>query len=393
MTNIPNADANQNAARDNTHDNDLFTADVRLRALSEAVRAVTAELSLDRVLNRLAEITAQLVNARYAALGVPDAAGRMEQFYTFGMTERQIANMDHYPLGLGLLGALIKQQEPIRIEEMQTDPRSAGFCAYHPNMTSFLGVPIMSKGRHLGSLYLSDRKDGQPFSLADEQIVILLAGHAAVAIENARLSDQLQQLAVIEERDRISMELHDGIIQAIYAIGIKLELTRPKLEDRPEIQQQVMTAAQDLNHVIEDLRRYIQDLRVGLNNSVALLEQMDELAEGFRQVSSGRLVIDTQRGFAHLTGEMVHALVQVVRETLSNIVRHANASEVYVDLHENPAQITLVISDNGNGFDSTSLSHGNGLHNIRQRIRQFNGTVEIISQVGRGTTVTCTIPF
>jgi signal transduction histidine kinase len=389
MTNLPNDHDVQNLSSDN----DLFSADAKMRALSEAVRAITAELSLDRVLNRLAEITAQLVNARYAALGVPDTSGHLEQFFTYGMSDKQINHMDHYPLGLGLLGELIKQQEPIRITSMKDDPRSAGFCAHHPMMSSFLGVPIMSKGRHLGSLYLCDRKDGQAFTVADEQIVILLAGHAAVAIENARLSDQLQQLAVIEERDRISMELHDGIIQAIYAIGIKLELTRPRLADMPDIQQQVMTAAQDLNHVIEDLRRYIQDLRVGLNNSVALHEQLDELAEGFRQVSSARLVFDTQRGFAHLTGEMLHAIVQVVREMLSNIVRHANATEVYVDLHEGPSQLMLVISDNGQGFDPRTVSQGNGLHNIRQRIRQFNGAVEVISQPGRGTTVTCTFPF
>src|SRR5258708_38640295 len=120
-------------------------------------------------------------------------------------------------------------------------------------MTSFLGVPVISKGRHLGSLYLSDRLDGEPFSEDDEGMVLLLAGHAAIAIENARLSDQLRKLAVVEERDRISMELHDGIIQAIYAIGIKLELTRLRLHKKADAERQISSPKRHLNPVNQGL--------------------------------------------------------------------------------------------------------------------------------------------
>ncbi len=380
MTNIPSDRAEQN-----------------LNALSEAVSAITAEFSLQRVLARLAEIAARLVNARYAALGMPDGKGGLQQFLTYGMSENQVSKMDHYPLGLGLLGQLLTHHEPIRLENMQQDERSAGFCVHHPKMTSFLGVPIMSKGKHLGSLYLSDRSDGQPFSEDDERIVSLLAGHAAIAIENAKLTGELQKLAVIEERDRISMELHDGIIQAIYAVGIKLELTRLGLGKNSvgseEAETQIKSATQDLNRVIEDLRKYIQDLRTGVNHSVELHEQLGEISIGFRQVSKARLVMDVARGFTQLTEPRLHAIVQVIRESLSNIVRHANASEVYLDLHETTSQLTLVISDNGQGFQSDQVSAGNGLRNIRQRIRSLGGSVEIISEPKRGTTLTVTLPI
>ncbi|MCC7451886.1 MAG: GAF domain-containing sensor histidine kinase [Anaerolineae bacterium] len=367
--------------------------EAKLNALSEAVAALTTDLSLDRVLRRLAEIAAQLVNARYAALGVPDGKGGLKQFFTYGMTEEQVDNMDHYPLGHGLLGLLITDTQPIRLEDMRKDPRSAGFCAHHPRMTSFLGVPIMSKGNHLGSLYLSDRLDGQPFSEDDERMISLLAGHAAIAIENANLLDQTQRLAVIEERDRISMELHDGIIQAIYAIGIKLELARLTLVQRPEVAEQIISANEDLNRVIEDLRKYVRNLRAGVEHSVTLREQLEKLADNFRQVSNARLVMDISQGFAQLSEDRIHAIVQIVRESLSNIVRHANASEVYLDLHETPTQITLVISDNGQGFDPEKVLHGNGLHNIQQRARQIGGTVNVTSRVGRGTTLTVIIPL
>lgn len=367
--------------------------EAKLNALSEAVVALTTDLSLDHILRRLAEIAAQLVNARYAALGVPDGKGGLAQFFTYGMTEEQINRMDHYPLGRGLLGLLLTETRPIRLANIHEDPRSAGFCLNHPHMTSFLGVPIISKGNHLGSLYLSDRLDDQPFSEDDERMIGLLAGHAAIAIENAKLMDQTQRLAVIEERDRISMELHDGIIQAIYAIGIKLELARLTLVQRPEVAEQIVSANEDLNRVIEDLRKYVRNLRAGVEHSVTLREQLEKLADNFRQVSNARLVMDISQGFAQLSEDRIHAIVQIVRESLSNIVRHANASEVYLDLHETPTQITLVISDNGQGFDPEKVLHGNGLHNINQRARQIGGTVNVTSRVGRGTTLTVIVPL
>ncbi len=367
--------------------------EAQLNALSEAVRAITAGLSLDHVLKRMAEIAAHLVGARYAALGVPDGKGGLESFFTYGMTDKQIAHMDHYPLGRGLLGMLLTEPESIRLENMHEDPRSAGFCQHHPMMTSFLGAPIISKGKHLGNLYLSDRIDGQPFTEEDEKMINLLASHAAIAIENAQLSEQMQKLAVVEERDRISMELHDGIIQAIYAIGIKLELTRLTLVAKPEVAEQIVSANEDLNRVIEDLRRYIQDLRVGIDRSLTLREELDEIAEGFRQVSSARLVMDVARGFAQLSDERSHAIVQIARESLSNIVRHAQATEVYVDLHETPSQIMLVISDNGQGFDADGVSRGNGLNNITHRVENLGGMVRFESVPGRGTTVTVVFPI
>ncbi len=361
-------------------------------ALSEAIGAITSELSLDRVLRRLAEIAAHLVNARYAALGVPDDKGGLQNFFTYGMTEKQIARMDHLPRGLGLLGVLLVRPEAIRLVDMRQDERSAGFCANHPHMQSFLGVPIMSKGKHLGNLYLSDRKDDQPFTEEDERLIGLLAGHAAIAIENANLSDQLRRLAVIEERDRIAMELHDGIIQSIYAIGIKLEIARSTMVENPALDSQIVGATQDLNHVIEDLRRYIRDLNVGVDNSVSLQDQLREIAEGFSSVSQARLVMGIARGFTLLTEERVHTITQIVRETLSNIVRHAHATEVYIDLHEANGVLTLSISDDGQGFEPAQLSQGRGLNNMRRRAEQLGGSVQIESKPGHGTTITLKLP-
>ncbi len=367
-------------------------AQAQLNALSEAARAITAELSLDRILQQLAEIAARLVQARYAALGVPDAQGGLKQFHVYGMTEDEIARVDHYPRGLGLLGLLLTQPDTIRLADMRADPRSVGFCQHHPVMKSFLGVPIMSRGKHLGSLYLSDRLDGQPFSEEDQRMVELLAAHAAVAIDNAHLSEQLQKLAVIEERDRISMELHDGIIQAIYAVGMKLELTRLTLVEKPAVAEQIADANRDLNKVIEDLRTYVQDLRGSADYSVRFHEQLEEMAATFRQVSAARLVLDVPRSLSHLNEDRLHGLVQIIREGLSNPVRHSNASEVRVTLHETLSEIALRIDDNGKGFEPDKVVQGNGIRNIRQRARNLGGKAYVSSLPGQGASLIVNLP-
>ncbi|MBO9309014.1 MAG: GAF domain-containing sensor histidine kinase [Chloroflexi bacterium] len=363
-------------------------SEAKLNALSEAVRAVAAEFTLDRILKRLAEIAARMIGARYAAFGVPDSMQGLAEFTVYGMTEEEIALIEHPPEGRGLLGVLLNSEHPIRLPRLQDHPKSVGFPKNHPYMTRFLGVPIVSKGQILGSFYLCDRIDGQPFSEDDERMISLLAAHAAIAIENAKLSEQLRRLAVLEERDRISMELHDGIIQSIYAIGIKLELIRM---NAPEQAEQIAAVNRDLNRVIEDLRRYIRDLRVGVEMSMSLREQMNDLARRFREVCSARLVMDISN-ITNLNEDRLHALLQITRESLSNIVRHAEATEVYVDLHETPTHVTLVISDDGKGFDPKTTPPGIGLRNIRQRVRQLEGIAEIESRPGRGCTITVMLP-
>jgi signal transduction histidine kinase len=316
----------------------------------------------------------------------------LSRFLTYGMSDEQIDRMDHYPLGRGLLGMLVRRPESIRLEQMAHDERAVGLPPNHPPMQSFLGVPILSKGKILGSLYLCDKYDGTPFTEDEEKMVGLLAAHAAIAIENAMLYGQVKRLTIVEERDRISMELHDGIIQSIYGLGIRVDLARLALSDKPDVQRQLLTVTHDLNRVIEDLRRYIQDLRVGVDYTVVLHERLDEIAQGFRQVCKARLIVDVARGFTLLTEARLHAIVQMTRETLSNIARHAEASEVYVDIQESTSHIALVVSDNGKGFDPAQATKGNGLHNLRQRARLLNGTVNIVSQPGRGTTITVILP-
>jgi signal transduction histidine kinase len=176
----------------------------RLRALLDAGIALNSELSLEALLQRLVETAAELTGARYAALGVIDRAGRtLERFLTVGIDEETHAAIGELPRGRGILGVLIREAKPLRLDDIATDARSVGFPRNHPPMKSFLGVPILQRGVAYGNLYLTEKEGGGPFTEEDLELTQLLAAQAAVAIENARLYESatrwLRQLETLNE--------------------------------------------------------------------------------------------------------------------------------------------------------------------------------------------------
>ncbi|MBI5960183.1 MAG: GAF domain-containing protein, partial [Chloroflexi bacterium] len=251
------------------------SAATTLDALSRAATAITRELSLPRTLQTITDIARELVQARYAALGVPDEDGGLKAFITSGMGPDEIRHSGGEPHGQGLLGALLETDATIRLDDLTQDGRSVGFPPEHPMMRRFLGVPIISHGERLGNLYLTDPLDNEPFSEDDERLIVLLANHAAVAIANARLSEQLQQIAQSRERDRIGMELHDGVIQSVYAIGMKLEILRGQFPMSAEQANQYQSVIGDLNQIIEDIRQYIRNLRSAREEQATFKQRLD----------------------------------------------------------------------------------------------------------------------
>jgi GAF domain-containing protein len=168
------------------HAQDVVAARDRLRGLLRANRLIIGDLALPVVLRRIAEGARDLVQARYAALGVLGPDGGLEQFIHVGVDEETVARIGHLPEGKGLLGALIDEPHPIRLANLADDPRSVGFPEGHPPMNSFLGVPIRIRDEVYGNLYLTEREGG-PFTAEDEELVAALAATAASAIDNARL--------------------------------------------------------------------------------------------------------------------------------------------------------------------------------------------------------------
>jgi signal transduction histidine kinase len=345
---------------------------------------------VEQVLERIAQVSSDLVKARYSALGVPDGKGGLKYFKVAGLTPEQIRHIQHLPLGKGLLGVVMNERQPLRLERMTNDPRSSGFCAAHPSMTSFLGVPIQAAAQLLGILYLCDRIDGQPFSEQDQWLAETMAGYAALAIAGAELSEQQSRLNILEERERIGMELHDGVIQSLYAIGMHLDLMRTGTDLQPS---DLNSTIDNLNIVIEDVRRYILNLKP--TKSKTIYSSFRDLLDRLHIPGSVRVEIDAPDQPPPFTPATFEAICQIANEALSNAVRHANARSIKISTYEDSNHFLIIIADDGQGFDMQRLGEyeGLGLRNIQQRAYLYGGHVDIQTAPGKGTRLTITIPI
>ena len=185
---------------------------------------VGSDLDLPAMLGRIVAAAVDLVDARYGALGVLDESGsRLAQFLTVGVDDQTRAAIGHLPEGRGILGLLIVEARPLRLPDLREHPDSFGFPAHHPPMGSFLGVPIRVRDEVFGNLYLTDKTTAEVFSDIDEELVVGLAAAAGVAIDNARLHARVQELALAEDRARIARDLHDTVIQRLFATGLSLQ--------------------------------------------------------------------------------------------------------------------------------------------------------------------------
>ncbi|MAS37305.1 MAG: hypothetical protein CL610_25110 [Anaerolineaceae bacterium] len=362
----------------------------QLQEIAEAVMFAAEGGSLEKVLERIAQVSGELANARYAALGVPDGRGGLRFFKVYGMSTDEIQHLAHLPVGRGLLGVIMRERAPLRLENMQDDPRSAGFCHGHPSMTSMMGVPIQVGTQLFGMIYMCDRLDGKPFDDQDQQLAETIAGYAALAIAGAQLSEQQSRLSMLEERERIGMELHDGIIQSLYAIGMHLDLMRFSGNAEREALDPIIT---QLNQAIEDIRRYILNLKSAHVKTVrtCIVDMLNRL------YIPPKLVVDLLAPDEPppFTSNTFDSICQIANEAISNAVRHADATCLSISIQQDQNRFQITIEDDGKGFDMEAVknNHGLGLHNMQQRAQLFGGNVSIESAPGQGTTLTITIPI
>jgi signal transduction histidine kinase len=370
----------------------------QLLALREAVLAISANLSLAETLKHIVVAAAELVDARYAALGVPDEAGEyLAEFITTGLSPEAEARIGHHPRGHGILGVTLREGQSLRLTNLREHPRSVGFPPHHPLMTSFLGVPIEHKGERLGNLYLTDKRGAGEFSVDDQQLIELLAAHAGIAIDNARLYTRVQQLSVVEERQRIGMDLHDGVIQSIYAVGLTLEYVRAQMADGEiaQAQDRLAGAMEALNATIRDIRAYILDLRPRGFQGDNLVIALERLLSEFK---ANTLIAVTFTAEAEadqsLTSEGRLALFHVAQEALSNAAKHSRASRVDVHLANEPDAVVLSLADNGRGFAPEQVEQriGHGLVNMRDRASALGGQLNLGPAESGGTEVRIAIP-
>ena len=369
-----------------------------LEALDDATQAIAGVLELDAVLQLIVDRVAALVDARYAALGIVDRYGTIERFLTFGISPEQRALLGSPPQGHGLLGLIIREGRSFRIPDIAAHPDSYGFPPHHPPMHSLLGVPVQVKGRTIGNLYLTDKRGAAEFSAADQQLVELFARHAGIAIENARLHELVQQLAVVEERDRIGQELHDGIIQSLYAVTLSLEDASDLLaEDPAEASARIDRAIDSVHASIGDIRNFVLGLRPHLLERSDLVGGLASLADEFRLNTMVDTEIDLDEGVeasGALSDSRRAQLLQITREALSNLARHSGASRATIRLARTDDHFLLLIEDNGRGFDPATVRGGEhqGLVNMRDRANSLGGQLEVDSTPGTGTRIIVRLP-
>ena len=355
----------------------------------DAVIAVASDLSLPVVLQRIVESAASLVGARYGALGVLAEGGGLSDFVTVGVDDATIASIGPLPEGKGLLGRLIVHPRPLRLADLSAHPDSSGFPPNHPPMHSFLGVPVLVRGKVFGNLYLCEKQDEPEFTEDDEALAIALAVVAGVAVDNARLHARLQELVVLEDRERIARDLHDKVIQRLFATGMSLQAMGPRIDDADTTRR--------LDEAIDELDATIREIR---NTIFALHAPTEGLhAELSALVADLRERLGVTIDF-HVAGPLDLAvpaavadhLAPVVREAVSNVARHAQASRVDVDIDVG-ADVVVRVVDDGIGIPDTIADPGEGLSNLARRAAAARGTFAAERHPDGGTVLTWRAPL
>lgn len=377
-----------------------FSVAATIDALDSATRAIAGELDLDRVLQLIVDSVRNLVHARYAALGIVDPSRRIEHFITSGVSADERAAIGPPPRGHGLLGLIIREARAYRIPDISKHPDAYGFPPDHPAMRSFLGVPVRTGGEAIGNFYLTEKKGAAEFSAQDQRLVEMFALHAAIAIQNARLHARVQRLAVLDERLRIGRDLHDGIIQGIYAVALSLEDVPDLMtEDTPEAASRIDRAIDRLNTTIGEIRTFI----VGLGADavqIAIGSRLAGLADELLLSSGARMALDLDLADVgevdeRLSPEAATQLLQIAREALSNAIRHSGAPRARLSIRAQDDQAVLSVEDNGCGFDPGAPRGAGhlGLANLHDRAVSVGGTLQVSSTIGAGTRIIVRLPL
>lgn len=359
----------------------------RIAGLISSAVAVMGESDLDHLLRRLLSEARAATGAPYAALGVSGDHGDIEDFIYEGVDEAAARAIGHLPTGRGVLGTVIRENRVIVLDEISEHPDSYGFPSHHPPMTSFLGVPIAVGDTAFGNLYLTDKPGG--FTPDDVEIVTALSRIAGAAVQTSRLQGRVRTVAIIEERNRIARDLHDSVIQDLFAVGLGLQGIAARLDGTPD--GAILDEAVDrLDDAVNTLRGYIFELRTPADG-IPLGDRLQELVSRMGAVYPSRIRL-TIVGMDRRPGQDDETILLMANEAMSNALRHARARNVWVELDLEAEVVRLEVGDDGAGFDPSSSSRGMGLANLRTRAAELGGTVDVESNVGGGTKVRVEVP-
>ena len=362
-----------------------------LKAVSDAVLAVASELAVEEVLQRLVESARELAGARYAALGVAGEDEGFTQFLTAGMSEELVASLGPLPRRHGVLGAMLESTESYRTSDIHEHPRFEGWWPKgHPDMRSFLGVPIATREGVIGAFYLTQKLGAPDFTDEDQQLIELLAAHAAIAITNARLYEESRELSVLAERNRLARDLHDAVSQKLFSLVFTAEAADTLLErEGGAAREQVARLRTLAQEALDELRSLVFELRPPDLERDGLCAALRKHVDVLRRLQPARIELDVDAEIGRNPARD-RELLRIAQEALHNAIRHARASRVTLRLHQDDGAVLLEVEDDGVGFEPQAAelrSTHLGLTSMEERAQRLGARLEIDSTPGAGTTV------
>jgi signal transduction histidine kinase len=377
----------------------LVRQNLELLGLHRAGLAISADLSLDSVLQTVVDTARSLIGTRYGAMSVIDEEDRIVSFVTSGIPPEVRARLGAPPRGHGLLGVVLKEGQRLRLDDLGADPRSAGFPPHHPPMRTLLAVPVMGRGPHRGNLYLSEKEDGSGFSESDEETLARFASQAVITLDNAHLHGQVRELGAARERIRIAHEMHDGLAQVLAYVNTKAQVVREYLrqDNSEEARTHLDQLADAARRCYGDVREQILELRTTVPSETGLVEAVTEyVTQWERQASIAAELAAPER--LELAPGVELQLLRILQEALANVRKHSGATRVRVSLESSQGAVRLRVTDDGEGFVASAAPRSTtdgprfGLTTMQERAEAVGGRLELVSAPGEGTRVDAIFP-
>ncbi|MFJ6185734.1 GAF domain-containing sensor histidine kinase [Streptomyces sp. NPDC092295] len=371
-----------------------------LAAVSTALLAMSRHLEVRDVLKTIVASARELLDAEYAALGVPDDHGGFAQFVVDGVSDEQWKAIGPLPRQHGILAAMLHEEKTERLADVREDPRFEGWPSAHPDLSDFLGLPVKDGDETIAALFLANKRcprqgGGCGFTEEDEELLSILAQHAAIALTNARLYERSRELTIAEERSRLAHELHDAVSQKLFSLRLTAQAATALVDRDPdrakgELQQVAALAAE----AADELRAAVVELRPAALDEDGLVNTLRTQIQVLDRAHSARVGFDT-RGIRALPAAQEEALLRVAQEALHNALRHSGGDRVEVTLARRGQGAVLGITDNGTGFEPRAVRRAGrhlGLVSMRDRASGVGGRLRVISAPGQGTTIEMEVP-
>jgi len=367
-----------------------------LSLMNDFASTLTASLELDEILNKTLALVMNYMKVEAGEIFLlEDDKNTLRLVLHRGQAAEAFWTRTRFKLDDGFIGVVAKNREPLISHNLADDLRFVRKAVVKAGFRQIACIPLESTENMVGVLSVATRSK-TPIDERDIRLLTAVANWAALAIENARLHQNARRLAVLEERERIGMDLHDGIIQSIFGVGLSLENISHLVRENPQkAQDGIKHAIDDLNQTIRDLRAYILDLRPRQLNGESLMDGLKRLVTEYRaHTLSEAILTGPQESLDNFPQSHATVLFHICQESLANAAKHAGAKRVDISVWATSDRVLMEVRDNGRGFDMETMtsSLGHGLANMQTRARNVGGEVDISSKRNEGTTVLAWVP-